>query len=154
MEMVKAFSPLANHLTFNSITMYNVLNAFARWLYRKTMPQALLGRQWTGTNYVDNYKRTRNPTPNELLAELKGAAWTCISMNASVCAGYPPQLFVTTEPGQAQPRCATRSIGRAEMQAHQIVAVPFAQDQVGGPDPAGDRASAVDAAAARQPGAQ
>ena len=96
--------------------MYNLLNTFARWLYRKTMPPALLGRQWTGTHYVDNYKRTRNPTPNELLAELKGTAWTCISMNASVCASYPPQLYVTTGRGEAQPKCATRSLGWREVQ--------------------------------------
>jgi HK97 family phage portal protein len=93
-----------------------MLNAFARWLYRKTMPQALLGRQWTGTHFVDSYKRTRNPTPNELLAELKGAAWTCISINASVCASFPPQLYVATQRGQAQPKCATRSLGRGDLQ--------------------------------------
>ena len=72
------------------------------------MPQALLGRQWTGTHFVDNYKRTRNPTPNELLAELKGTAWTCISMNAGVCASFPPQLYVATRHGEPQPKCATQ----------------------------------------------
>ena len=108
--------------------MHNILNSFARWLYRKTMPQALLGRQWSGTHYVDNYKRTRNPSPNELLAELKGAAWTCISMNASVCAGFPPQLYVATRRGDPQPKCATRSIDWREMQ--RIKSMPHLSPQI------------------------
>src|SRR3984957_20039733 len=108
--------------------MHNIFNALARWLHRKTMPSALLGRQWTGTNYVDSYKRTRNPTPNELLAELKGAAWTCISMNASVCASFPPQLFVATQPNQAQPKCATRSINRRDLQ--RIKSLPYLSPKI------------------------
>ena len=51
--------------------MKHLLNNLAHWLYRKTMPRALMGRQWSGTNFADNYKRTRNPTPNQLMAELK-----------------------------------------------------------------------------------
>jgi len=94
--------------------MKNLLNNLARWLYRKTMPRSLFGRQWSGTNFVDNYKRTRNPTSNELMAELKGAAWTCISMNAGTCATFPPQLFVTTGSGQPRPKCATRPLGREQ----------------------------------------
>lgn len=47
----------------------------------KSMPSALAGGQWTGTGFIDSYKRNRNPTPNELMAELKGAAWGCVSIN-------------------------------------------------------------------------
>jgi hypothetical protein len=50
---------------------------------RKSQPLSLAGGQWTGTSYVDAYKRNRNPTPNELQAELKNTAWTCASMNAT-----------------------------------------------------------------------
>jgi HK97 family phage portal protein len=47
------------------------------------------------------------------MAELKGTAWTCASINASVCASFPPRLFVRTSPGQARPKCATAPITRA-----------------------------------------
>src|SRR5262249_20022471 len=58
-------------------------------------------------------KRTREPTPNELLAELKGAAWTCASINAAACASFPPRLYVKTLGTQPAPKCATRPIGAA-----------------------------------------
>ena len=38
--------------------------------------QSLLGAQWSGSSAIDGYHRHRNPTPNELLAELKGTAWS------------------------------------------------------------------------------
>ena len=46
---------------------------------RKSLPAVLAGGQWSGTSYADSYKRLRNPTPNELMAELKNTAWSCIS---------------------------------------------------------------------------
>ena len=47
------------------------------------------------------------------MAELKGAAWTCASINASVCASYPPKLYVATAPGQAAPKCAVAPVTKA-----------------------------------------
>jgi len=82
----------------------------ARWLQPKATPASLRGGQWTGTTFLDAYQRQRQPSPNELLAELKGTAWTCASLNAAVCAGFPPRLYVTTEPGQAAARCRTRAL--------------------------------------------
>jgi HK97 family phage portal protein len=82
----------------------------AGWLQPKSVPGSLTGSQWTGTSYTDSYRRHRNPTPNELLAELKGTAWTCASINASVCAAYPPHLYVVTHANQARPKCGTRPI--------------------------------------------
>ncbi|HKI31907.1 MAG TPA: phage portal protein [Gemmataceae bacterium] len=76
----------------------------------KSMPSALMGGQWTGTGFVDAYKRNRNPTPNELLAELKGTAWSCVSINAAVCANFPPHLYVSTARGQARPKCLTKAL--------------------------------------------
>lgn len=66
-----------------------------RWLRAKSAPASLTGNQWTGTSYVDSFKRNRNPTPNELMAELKATAWTCATINAAVCASYAPRLYVT-----------------------------------------------------------
>jgi HK97 family phage portal protein len=77
------------------------------------MPSVLAGPQWTGTSFVDAYKRNRNPTPNEILAELKNTAWTCASINAAVCASFAPRLYVATRPGQAQPKCLTKSLPAA-----------------------------------------
>src|SRR6516165_6291385 len=88
----------------------NALNVLATWLSPKALPTSLAGNQWTGTTFVDVYKRNRNPTPNELLAELKGTAWTCASINAAVCASFPPRLYVTTSHNQPRPKCGTRPL--------------------------------------------
>src|SRR5438874_905438 len=88
----------------------NTLHRLAGWLSPKTMPSALAGPQWSGTTYVDAYKRNRAPTPNELMAELKNTAWACASINAAVCAANPPQLYVATQEGQAAPKCLVRDL--------------------------------------------
>ena len=89
-----------------------LLHRLGRWLAGKTAPWSLGGAQWTGTSFVDSFKRLRNPTPNELMAELKATAWTCASINASVCAAYPPRLFVSTGRHHPEPKCASKSISR------------------------------------------
>src|SRR5215467_3680491 len=94
--------------------MKKLLHSLALWLARKTYPSALTGGQWSGTAFLDAYKRNRNPTPNELLSELKNTAWTCASINAAVCASFPPRLYVSTSKNQASPRCLARSLGAAE----------------------------------------
>ena len=81
----------------------STLHRFAAWLHPKAAPFAVTGNQWSGTAYVDAYQRNRNPTPNELLADLKGTAWTCASLNASVCAKFPPRLYVATIPASRRP---------------------------------------------------
>jgi HK97 family phage portal protein len=92
--------------------MRNLLAAtlyrLARWLRPKAVPLSLTGGQWTGTSYVDAYQRNRQPSANELLAELKGTAWTCASTNAAACANYSPRLYVATHAGQSAPKCRTR----------------------------------------------
>ncbi len=90
--------------------MRGTLHRFARWLYAKTVPYGLTGSQWTGTGFVDSYKRNRNPTPNELQAELKGIAWSCASINAATCANNPPGLYVLTRPHHPKPKCHTLPI--------------------------------------------
>src|SRR5262249_11809226 len=72
----------------------DALARLASWLRPKAMPAALGGPQWTGTSFVDSYRRHRNPTPNELLAELRNTAWACASLNAGACASFPPRLYV------------------------------------------------------------
>ena len=90
----------------------STFHRLASWLAAKSAPAALTGNQWTGTSFTDSFKRNRNPTPNELLAELKATAWTCASINASVCASFPPRLYVSTAAGQAAPKCAVGAISR------------------------------------------
>jgi HK97 family phage portal protein len=103
----------------------NALNVLATWLSPKALPTSLAGNQWTGTTFVDVYKRNRNPTPNELMAELKGAAWTCASINASVCATFPPRLYVATHPDQPATRCLTKALDRrAERRLRQLPHLP------------------------------
>jgi hypothetical protein len=94
----------------------NTLARLAGWLHPKGMPGVLAGAQWSGTAFVDSYRRDRAPTPNELMAELKNTAWTCASINASVCASFPPKLYVSTQLGQNKPKCATKAIARKTAQ--------------------------------------
>jgi hypothetical protein len=84
----------------------------SRWLRSKYVPPGLGGSQWTGTGFVDAYKRNRSPTPNEQLAELKNAAFTCASINAAVCAAYPPRLFVARHADQPEPKCLRKRLDR------------------------------------------
>lgn len=58
--------------------------------------------------------RSRAPTPAELLAELKGTAWACASLNAAVCASFPPRLYVRTAAGTPEPRWPTRALTAPE----------------------------------------
>ena len=46
------------------------------------------------------------------MAELKCTAWTCASINASVCASYPPKLYVATRKDQPVPKCRTKAVTR------------------------------------------
>jgi HK97 family phage portal protein len=88
----------------------DTLSRFLAWLRPKAIPTSLAGNQWTGTTFVDLYRQHRSPTPNELQAELKNTAWTCASINAAVCASYPPKLYVTTRPGESRPKCLTKAV--------------------------------------------
>src|SRR5690242_15230003 len=81
----------------------NTLIRLGRLLHGKAVPYALTGSQWTGTGFVDSFRRDRQPTPNELLAELKNTAWSCASINAAVCANNPPALYVVTRHNQPRP---------------------------------------------------
>jgi HK97 family phage portal protein len=90
--------------------MIRFIQNIARRFGLKGAPRSLRGRQWTGTTFTDLFRRNREPTPNELLAELKGSAWTCASLNAAVCAAFPPRLYVATFPNQPQARCLTRAL--------------------------------------------
>src|SRR5262249_3825877 len=104
-----------------------VRNALASWFLPKAVPPALTGGQWSGTSYVDAFKRNREPTANELLAELKNTAFTCATINAAACAAFPPRLYVTTHPDQPEPKCLTRPVDRrTEMRfrAHPALLTP------------------------------
>src|SRR5579864_9069756 len=94
--------------------MPSLFTRVTRWLSGKARPTALAGSQWSGSQYVDTWKRMRQPAANELLSELKGTAWTCISLNAAVCATYPPRLYVVTRHNDPRPRCLTGSLPPAE----------------------------------------
>jgi len=88
--------------------MKSLLHRLARWLLHKTAPGSLLPSAWP--SLLDAYRRRRAPSASELLAELKNTAWSCASVNASVCAAFPPKLLVSTSKSQAPPRCATRPL--------------------------------------------
>ncbi len=91
--------------------MKRFFHRLGRWLFSKTAPSSLSGPHWFGSRSIDFYRRLREPTPADLLHELKNTAWTCASINSAVCASFPPRLYVATGPDQPAPRCLTRRLG-------------------------------------------
>lgn len=84
----------------------------ARTLTRLASWLAPMGARYPGMSFP--LARSRLPSALELLGELKATTWTCASLNAAVCASFPPRLYVRTQPGQAPPRCRTRVLSRVE----------------------------------------
>lgn len=91
-----------------------MMPAFLKNLFKKKVPAGLPGNPWYGGSFLDAYRRLRQPTPLELIQELKNTAWTCASINAAVCASFPPKLYVTTRPGDARPKCHTKALAPAQ----------------------------------------
>jgi HK97 family phage portal protein len=94
-------------------------NAIGRWLTAlghrlqgKALPQALAQPSYR-SSFIDAWRKHREPTDRELLAELKNTAWTCASINAAVCASFPPRLYVKTAPYQPRPKCATKALSHS-----------------------------------------
>ncbi|MFO0876492.1 MAG: phage portal protein [Gemmataceae bacterium] len=78
------------------------LTRLAGWLAPTSAVPLSSAPPWPG--------RARVPTAADLLAELKSTAWTCATLNAAVCASFPPRLYVRTRAGQPAARCATRAL--------------------------------------------
>src|SRR5262245_40755201 len=76
-------------------------------------PAVLAAPRWGWP--LDPRARGLEPGPADLLAELRGTAWACASLNAAACASHPPRLYVVTRHGQSAPRCLTRSLAPAEI---------------------------------------
>ena len=92
----------------------NALTRLACWLRPKAVPAAVAAGAARGSTFVDAYRKHREPTQKQLLEELKNTAWSCASINAAVCASFPPKLYAGTRPGEARPRCLTRPLSRAQ----------------------------------------
>src|SRR3990167_5635583 len=87
----------------------DILGMIKSWFKRKTAFEVSPPRT-SYRGYIDSYKKFREPTDLELFKELKNTAWTCATINASVCANYPPKLYVKTFPGQPQPKCKVKQL--------------------------------------------
>jgi HK97 family phage portal protein len=100
--------------------------ALADWIRPKNVPGALTGTQWSGTSFVDTFQRNREPTPNELLAELKNTAFACATINAGVCAALPPRLYVAThDSSQPEARCLKKGLApRTEARLRALTYLP------------------------------
>lgn len=94
--------------------MRSLLHRLVSWLVRKTAPAVVRNAMPDRPAFIDSYRRVRTPTAHDLLAELKNAAYTCASLNAAVCATYPPRLYVSTHPGEPEPRCLSRALSTFE----------------------------------------
>lgn len=83
----------------------NLVKRLKRWWQRSATSHDDAG--WAPMSMA---RRPRQPSPYELLAELKSTAWACATINASVCASLPPRLYVTIEQDRPRPRCLTRAV--------------------------------------------
>jgi HK97 family phage portal protein len=77
----------------------NLIQRLLCWWRRKSAVAALPSS--SAGPMLDVFRRVRPPTATELLGELKNTAYTCASINASVCAAFPPKLYVATAPGES-----------------------------------------------------
>lgn len=107
--MQSAYAVRGPFFTSTVATLMTLLEKLLRWLRPKSfapMPSSAAAPP------LDAFRRIRPPTALELLAELKNTAWTCASINASVCATFPPKLYLAVAPGET-PRWRTRSVDGA-----------------------------------------
>src|SRR5262245_10210025 len=63
-----------------------------------------------GDGTLDVWRRRREPSKWDLLRELKGTAWACASINASVLATFTPKLYVRTGTGEREPRMGRKAL--------------------------------------------
>lgn len=91
-------SPLTSH---PSPLIMNLFQKLLHWLRRKNAPAYLPAE--SGPSFLDAFRRSRVPTATDLLQELKNTAWTCASINAAVCASFPPRLYAMVEKGETPP---------------------------------------------------
>jgi HK97 family phage portal protein len=83
---------------------------FADWLYPKTASSLWTTYTVTPDGVWEGRRRFHSPGTGELLRELRGTAYACATLNASVCAAHPPSLYVATYRGQSAPKCLTKPL--------------------------------------------
>ncbi len=88
----------------------NTLTRLASWIRPKAVPAAVAAGAARSSSFLDSYRKHREPSQKQLLEELKNTAWSCASINAAVCASFPPKLYVTTNHRQPAPKCLTRAL--------------------------------------------
>jgi len=77
------------------------------------MSNPALSRTFESNGSLDRWRVLGTPSLSQLIQELKGTAWSCITINSSVCASFTPKLFVRTNSQQARPRAVTRALSKA-----------------------------------------
>ena len=55
-----------------------------------------------GNPYADVFRKTRGPSPREMIQQLVGTAYACASLNADLVATTRLRLYVRTRPGEAK----------------------------------------------------
>jgi hypothetical protein len=90
-------------------------NFFRRILGQKTIGE---GNNTAGLNvsgWRDRFRARREPTTAELINQLKNAAYSCASLNASVCAKQEPRLYVITRANDTPPKCRTQKVSNTKL---------------------------------------
>jgi phage portal protein BeeE len=62
-----------------------------------------------GSAYSDVFRKTRAPSPRELIQQLVGTAYACATLNSDLVASTALKLYVATRPGESQPKAYLRA---------------------------------------------
>ena len=92
----------------------NVFTRVAQWLHPKSVPYALTGPQWSGTRFVDAFKRQPQPDAQRDHGGAEEHRLDLCQHQRRRLHSFPPRLYVTTRRGQTAPKCLTKSLPAAE----------------------------------------
>jgi phage portal protein BeeE len=71
---------------------------------------SVLSSQPLGAAFTDVFRKDRAPSPRELIQQLVGTAYACATLNSDLVASTNLRLYVSTRPGDPQPKSYLRPI--------------------------------------------
>jgi len=85
-----------------------------------------------GAAYSDVFRKSRAPSPRELVQQLVGAAYACSTLNADLVASATLRLYVATRPGDPEPKGYLHSRPISRKAAARLGADPMLADVIAG----------------------
>ena len=85
-----------------------------------------------GAAYSDVFRKSRAPSPRELVQQLVGAAYACATLNADLVASATLRLYVATRAGDAEPKGYLHSRPISRKASARLAADPMLADVIAG----------------------